>query len=69
MGTALVTLYWIGACCCFYIAGKKTGKRAGYWTGYWNGRYEGFAACEDMVMRRAKEHGYDVEKVGYDLLQ
>lgn len=36
---------------------------------YWRGRIEGWKACESMVMKRAREEGYDLKKVWEDLLQ
>jgi len=49
---------------CFY-AGRKSGETSGYW----KGRGTGWKDCEDMVIKRMVEHGYDKEKVWEDLIQ
>lgn len=36
---------------------------------YWQGRIDGWMACEDMVLQRAKEHPNYTEKVWEDLVQ
>jgi len=36
---------------------------------YWKGRLEGWQACENMAINRAKEHGYDMDKFLTEILQ
>ena len=36
---------------------------------YWRGRLEGWKACENMVIKRARENGYDEEKFWKDCVQ
>jgi hypothetical protein len=48
-----------------YIGGRKEGKRAGYWTG----RLSGWKDCEDMVIRRGIEAGYDKQELWEKLIQ
>jgi len=43
--------------------------RAGKRSGYWEGRMSGWKSCEDMVIRRMMEKGYDKDKIWEDLIQ
>jgi len=36
---------------------------------YWKGRGDGWRACENMAMKRAKEHGYDMDTFLSEILQ
>ena len=35
---------------------------------YFKGRYDGWAACENMAIKRAKEHNYNTEKFFSNIL-
>lgn len=53
------------ACVVCYRWGKKNGKQAGYF----DGRYAGWRDCEDMVIKRMTEQGYDINKILEDYFQ
>jgi hypothetical protein len=36
---------------------------------YWKGRLDGWCACENMVIKRIRECGYDLDKLYPDILQ
>jgi len=40
-----------------------------YNNSYWKGRRDGWFALEQMVLERAEEKGYDVQKLWEDLIQ
>jgi hypothetical protein len=56
---AIIGAVFVGWCC------YKSGKRSGYW----EGRGSGWKSCEDMVIRRMLEKGYDKDKIWEDLIQ
>jgi len=42
-----------------------TNKRSSYW----KGRSDGWGACENMVIERARKHGYDTDELLSNILQ